>query len=96
MARQSSIRMTDYALLRWLERAGLIDVEALRARIEARLERGHQAAAALGADRYTIIAHGLVYTVNHNHVTTVLIDYGSGSYSRNQHFRSDPSDADQV
>ncbi|MBY0306404.1 MAG: hypothetical protein K2W86_14795 [Sphingomonas sp.] len=95
MPQQSPIRVTDHALLRWLERAGLVDVEALRAQIEAQLERGHKAAAALGAEQYTIVAHGLVYTVNHNHVTTVLIDKGSGSWSRNQHFRSDRSGTDQ-
>lgn len=94
MKQQSPIRMTDHALLRWLERAGLVDVEALRSAIEARLERGHAAAAELGADRYTIVAHGFVYTVHHSHVTTVMTDKGSGTRSRNSHFQPRASDGD--
>ena len=85
---QQPIRMTDHALLRWLERAGLVDVEALRSAIEARLERGHHAALSVGAHRYTIIAHGLVYAVKGNSITTVMTDAGSGARGHNSHFQS--------
>lgn len=88
MVQRSSIHMTDNAMLRWLERAGLVDVEALRQEIEARLARSHAAALMIGADRYTIIAHGLVYAVKSSNVTTVLSDRGSGTRGHNAHFQS--------
>lgn len=90
---QHMIRMTDHALLRWLERTGLIDVEALRSEIEARLARSHQAALLIGADRYTIIAHGVVYAVKNSNVTTVMDDKGSGTRGHYSHWKPDAIDA---
>ena len=68
------VRLTDHALVRWLERSGALDVEHIRAAIEASLDRATKAAVAIGAQRYLIVADGLVYIVRGEKVVTVLED----------------------
>jgi len=64
--------VSDHALLRFLERAGGLDVEELRARLANSLARAHRAALTLDAVNYVIKADGLVYVVRGETVTTVL------------------------
>lgn len=66
------IRVTDHALMRFLERAGGLDVEALRAAIAVSLKRAEASALAISARRYTIVADGLRYVVEDGHLVTVL------------------------
>lgn len=80
MAKPSPIRMTDHALLRWLERAGLIDVEMLRMNIETALDRAFVAGISTGADNFLIVAHDLVYVVRQDRVTTVINDDGQAHH----------------
>lgn len=68
----SRVHVSDIALLRFLERTGGIDVEGMRARIAASLERAHDAALTMGSTAHLILADGLVYVVRHGTVTTVL------------------------
>jgi len=72
----SDIRVTDHALVRWLERTGAMDLEPLREQIQASLERAASAAEQLEASRYLILADGLVYVVQDDTVVTVLDDDG--------------------
>lgn len=87
MKQRSPIHVTDHALLRWLERTGLIDVSALRVGIEAKLARSHLAASTLGVDNYLILADGMVYVVRDNVVTTVVNDEGRFSHARRLEFQ---------
>ena len=66
------IRVTDHALVRFLERSGALDVEQLRALIASSLERGRRAAERAGIADYTITVDGLKYIVVNGDLITVL------------------------
>lgn len=76
VAKARRIRVTDHALIRWIERAGLIDVDALRAAIEDSLDRAFAAGDGIGACNFLIVAGGMVYVVRDGSVTTVINDNG--------------------
>jgi hypothetical protein len=67
-----TLRVTDHALVRFLERAGGLDVEALRRAIAASLARAEQAASSIGAHEYVITAEGHSYVVKGGQVVTVI------------------------
>lgn len=67
-----SIRISDHALLRFLERAGPFDIEGLRAQMEAGLERAGAAAATIGGGDYLIVVDGMRFIVRDGTVVTVL------------------------
>jgi len=73
-SRRGIVRVSDHALLRLLQRAGGVDVEAFRAQIEAALSRAVAKADGIGGGHYRILADGLVYVVRDNVVATVLTD----------------------
>jgi hypothetical protein len=66
-----TLRVTDHALVRFLERAGGLDVEGLRAALSRSLTRSAEAAARIGASEYVITADGCSYIVKNNAVVTV-------------------------
>ena len=66
------MHVTDHALVRFLERAGGLDVEGLRASLGASLSRATKAAKAIGADEFSVKADGLIYIVDRGVVVTVL------------------------
>lgn len=68
----TGIRVSDHALVRFLDRAAGLDVEQLRAHLQASLERAHDAAVSIGGGDHLILADGLVYVVRSHVVTTVL------------------------
>lgn len=68
------IGVSDHALLRFLERAGGLDIEDLRGRLTNSLLRAHAAARTLGGADYLIRSDGLLYVVRGETVTTVLDD----------------------
>ncbi len=65
------VQVSDAALLRFLERAGALDVEALRAAIEMSLKRAVTAAGSIEVADFTISADGLRYIVRGNVVVNV-------------------------
>lgn len=71
-----TIRVSDHALVRFIERAGGQDIERLRSTIEKSLSRAKSAADQVGASEYTIQADGLIYCVKNNVVTTILFKGG--------------------
>ena len=75
-------RITDHALLRWLERSGALDVEQVRHALDKSLERAMKAAAEIGASHYLIVADGLTYVVRGGNVVTVLRDEGVHDHAR--------------
>jgi hypothetical protein len=66
--------VSDHALLRFLERAGGLDIDELRTRLATSLARAHAAARTLGDSDYLIRSDGMVYVVRGETVTTVLAD----------------------
>lgn len=76
-------RVSDHALLRFMERAGDMDVAGLRAAVELSLERAARTAAALGISDYTIKADGLIYVIRSDVVVTVV----NRSIPREEDFR---------
>ena len=67
------MRVSDHALVRFLDNAGGIDVELLRARLEASLERAGAVADRIGVGDYVIHADGLNYHVRDGTVVTVMV-----------------------
>ncbi|GEC14267.1 hypothetical protein [Nitrobacter winogradskyi] len=70
--RADIIRVSDHALLRFVERAGGLDIEALRSALEGSLKRAVQAASDIGTGDLTIQADGLTYIVRNNVIVTIL------------------------
>ncbi len=68
------LQVSECALLRFLERGVGLDIEPLRANLEASLERAHKAARSIGANDYLIKADGLLFVVRGDTVTTVIDD----------------------
>ncbi|MBB5046770.1 hypothetical protein HNR60_001518 [Rhodopseudomonas rhenobacensis] len=72
MTRRSGINVSDHALLRLLERAGAVDVEALRRAVATSIGRAVLVAESIGASEFVIVADGLSYVVKNGVVTTVF------------------------
>lgn len=66
------IRVSDQALVRFLERSGAAELEPLKAAIATSLERARQAAGELGRDSFVVVADGLRYVVQDGVLVTVL------------------------
>lgn len=66
------IRVTDHALVRFLERSGAGDIQQLRQTIAASLERGRRAAERAGIADYSICVDGLTYVIEGGVLVTVL------------------------
>jgi hypothetical protein len=75
-------RVSDHALLRFLERAGGLAVEQLRQTLESSLDRAGRAAAELEASEYMIVVDDLTFIVRSGTVTTILPEGTSGSRAR--------------
>lgn len=75
-------RVSDHALLRFLERAGGLAVEQLRQTLESSLDRAGRAAAELEASEYMIVVDDLTFIVRSDTVTTILPEGTSGSRAR--------------
>ena len=67
------MRVSDHALVRFLDNAGGLDVEALRTRLETSLARAAATADQIGARDYVIHADGLSYHVRDGTVVTVMV-----------------------
>lgn len=66
------VRVSDHALLRFVERAGGLDIGALRDSLEGSLNRASTQAAKIGTANFHIIADGLKYIVVNNVVVTIV------------------------
>jgi hypothetical protein len=75
VSRRARLQVSDAALLRFLERAGALDVESLRGAIEVSLKRAATAAGMLDVAEFTISADGLRYLVRDN----VVVGIGGGA-----------------
>jgi hypothetical protein len=59
-----TVRVTDHALVRFLERAGGLDVEGLRVHLAASLTAAATVAARLGDCEVKIVVDGLTYVLH--------------------------------
>jgi hypothetical protein len=66
------VKITDHAVLRYLERTGQIDVDAVRAEIEAKVARGIAAGVSLGPGMFKVVMPGAVFVVVDGRVVTTL------------------------
>lgn len=69
--------ISDHAMLRFLERAGGLDIETIRLQLSRSLTRAKEAATNIGGGDYTIKAGGLIYIVVNNRVVTTYSDTGA-------------------
>jgi hypothetical protein len=67
-----SVHVSDHAVLRFLERVHGLDIEAVRAEIAWRAERGAAAASTIGAVEYRIVWPGYTLVVRGERVVTVI------------------------
>jgi hypothetical protein len=68
----SGPRISDHALVRFLERAGGMDVEGVRAALSTSLAGAHAAANRVGGGDHLIVASGMTYVVRGGVVTTCV------------------------
>lgn len=68
----SGPKISDHALVRFLERCGGMDVEGVRADMSRSLARAHNAARQMGQSDYLITIDGSTYVVRGEMVTTVM------------------------
>lgn len=68
----SGPRISDHALLRFLERGVGMDVEGLRAKLQASFARAHEAAEALGGQDHYVHVDGLTYLIRDGMMITVI------------------------
>jgi hypothetical protein len=69
-----SVVVSDHAVLRFLERVHGLDIEAVRAEIAWRAERGAAAAEVIGEMQYRIVWPGFTLVVRGERVVTVIPD----------------------
>jgi hypothetical protein len=72
------IVVSDHALLRFIERAGGLDVNAIRTALAMSLERAAALADAAGQRRYRVAADGLTYVVVADGPTTTIVTIVGG------------------
>lgn len=68
-------RITDHALIRFLDRSG-VNVEAVRRAMADALAGAHGAALAIGGGDHLIVVDGMTFVVRAGSVATVLVDNG--------------------
>ena len=66
--------ITDHALVRFLERAGGLDIEELRSELSTSLARAYAAARSVSESDFLIRADGLVYVVRGQNVVSIIDD----------------------
>lgn len=96
-AKVKPLEISNHAMLRWLERSGVVDIAAMRTALSAALDRAVAASAAIGGGECLILSNGLVYVVRDNVLVTVVPDDGRHRHARNfTHHGSRPDEAEGV
>lgn len=71
-----AIIISDHALVRWMERTGLLDLAPVKEQLAHSLERAAGAARSIDVAEYLILADGLIYVVKNQVLVTVLPEDG--------------------
>ena len=66
------IRVTDRAVVKFLERTGALDIDQIRRMMAGAIERSREACERAGRSDYVVIADGLRYVVEKGELVTVL------------------------
>lgn len=66
------IRVTDRAVVTFLERSGALDIALVRAMMASAIERSREACQRAGRSDYVVVADGLRYVVKNGELVTVL------------------------
>lgn len=80
--RHAPVKVSDHALFRWMERAGVVDVERLRSALSCALDRAWQAAASMNQGELLVLSGGLVYLVRDGVLITVMHEDGRHDHAR--------------
>ncbi len=72
------IRVTDRAVVSFLERSGALDIDQIRTMMAGAIERSREACQRAGHSDYAVIADGLRYVVRNGELVTVLNAAGHG------------------
>lgn len=75
-------KITDHALVRFVERAGGLEIEQLRADLSESLERAYDTARAISASDFLIRVDGLLYVVRGDAVVSVIDDRNATQHGR--------------
>ncbi|MGB3167124.1 MAG: hypothetical protein WBA68_10160 [Alteraurantiacibacter sp.] len=78
----SGPRISDHALVRFLERAGGFDFEPIRDALAASLKRSHTAAISIGSENHVIKVDGLLYAIRGGVLVTVLEERNKSDAAR--------------
>lgn len=70
------LKISDHALLRWLERSGAIDAAAMKKLLAGSLARAWRAARSISQKDVIVLVDGLVYIIRSDVVVTVMEDDG--------------------
>lgn len=82
-AKNRPVEISNHAMLRWLERSGVVDMAAMRAALSAALDRAVSASEAIGGGECLILSNGLVYVIKEHVLVTVVPDDGRHRHARN-------------
>jgi len=82
MSNRGRLEVSDHALVRWMQRTGLIDLDPVRNALRQSLERVAGAAIELGSTEFLILADGMVFVVRDGVVTTAMPEDGRHQHAR--------------
>lgn len=91
MTGKNATRLTvsDNALLRWMERTGAIDANAMKSLLAKSLSRAWHAARTMSQSDFIVLVDGMAYVIRDDTVVTVLDE-------NNRFRRSRSADAQQA
>lgn len=79
---EGRLLVTDHAMFRWLQQAGVVDFEPIRQALAIALDRPFKAVEKIGGGEFLILQGGLVFVVRDGVLITVLPDDGRHTHAR--------------
>ena len=79
---RARIEISDHALVRWLERTGLVDFSPIKEALAESLSEAAGAALELGVGEFLILADGMVYVVRDRTLVTAVPEDGRHGHAR--------------
>lgn len=76
MTKAGRLEVSDHALVRWMQRTGLADLEPIREQLRRSLSNAAEAAMAIGVGEFLVLADGMVFVVRDGIVVTVVPEDG--------------------
>lgn len=76
MSARTRLEVSDHALVRWMQRTGLADLEPIREQLRQSLSHAAEAAMEIGVSEFLVLADGMVFVVRSGIVVTVIPEDG--------------------